>query len=51
MIGVDSRTRGRGGPKLTLDALIRKYVNLSEQVQIALDKAQLKSMIHVADPN
>ena len=51
MIDLGSNAMGRGRPKLTLDAVVRKDMNmlgLSEQV--ALDRAQWKKRIHVADP-
>ena len=51
MIDLGSNTMGRGRPKLTLDTVVRKDMNmlgLSEQV--ALDRAQWKKRIHVADP-
>jgi len=41
MIAVDSRVRGRGRPKLTLDAVLQKdlgLLNLSDEV--TLDRAQ-----------
>ena len=52
MIVLDSRARGRGRPKLTLDAVIRKdlgLLNLSEE--FTLDRAQWKNKVHVSDPN
>ncbi|KAK9126521.1 hypothetical protein Scep_015367 [Stephania cephalantha] len=43
--------RGRGRPKLTWDALIRRDLNgLESSPSIALNRAQWKSLIHVADP-
>ena len=49
---VEGHTRGRGRPKLTLKAVVRKdlrALNITEHE--ALDRAQWKNRIHVADPN
>ncbi|KAK9098676.1 hypothetical protein Syun_025721 [Stephania yunnanensis] len=44
--------RGRGRPKLTWDALIKRDLNgLQSSPSIALNRAQWKSLIHVADPS
>ncbi|KAK9082943.1 hypothetical protein Scep_029414 [Stephania cephalantha] len=44
--------RGRGIPKLTWDALIRRDLNgLESSPSLALNRAQWKSLIHVADPS
>ncbi|KAK9166638.1 hypothetical protein Scep_001829 [Stephania cephalantha] len=44
--------RGRGRPKLTWDALIRRDLNgLESSPSIALNRAQWKSLTHVADPS
>ncbi|KAK9118568.1 hypothetical protein Scep_016661 [Stephania cephalantha] len=44
--------RGKGRPKLTWDALIRRDLNgLESSPSIALNRTQWKSLIHVADPS
>ncbi|KAI8524936.1 hypothetical protein RHMOL_Rhmol13G0188500 [Rhododendron molle] len=51
MIALGSNAKGRGRPKLTLDAVGCKdlsKVDLCEQV--ALDRAQWRKRIYVADP-
>jgi hypothetical protein len=50
-IALGSNATGRGRPKLTLDAVVRKdlsIIGLCEQG--ALDRAQWRKRIHVADP-
>ncbi|KAI8559569.1 hypothetical protein RHMOL_Rhmol04G0184800 [Rhododendron molle] len=50
-IALDSNATGRGRPKLTLDAVVRKDMSiLGLCEQVALDRAQWRKWIHVADP-
>ncbi|KAI8529824.1 hypothetical protein RHMOL_Rhmol11G0004100 [Rhododendron molle] len=50
-IDLDSNATGRGRPKLTLDAVVRKDMNiLGLCEQVALDRTQWRKRIHVADP-
>ena len=51
-IALDRNAPGRGRPELTLDAVVRidlSLLGLSEQT--ALDRAQWRRKIQVADPN
>jgi hypothetical protein len=51
-IALHSNAPGRGRPKLTLDAVVRKdlsLLGLSEET--ALDRTLWRKRIHVADPN
>ena len=51
-LALSSNVRGRGRPKLTLDAVIRKDMSLlGLNEQISLERSQWKLRIHVADPN
>ena len=51
-ITLGRKEQGRGRPKLTLDAVVRKDLSiLGLSVEAALDRAQWRKRIHVADPN
>ena len=51
IIGNDN-ARGRGRPNLTLDAVVKKdMIGLNLGEHLALDRAQWRKMIHIADPN
>ena len=51
VIGSDN-TRQRRRPKLTLDAVVRNdMIGLNFGKHLALDRAQWRKMIYVADPN
>ena len=51
VIGNDS-TWGKSRPKLTLDAVVKKdMMGLNSSDHLALDRAYLHKMIHVAEPN
>ncbi|KAI8572176.1 hypothetical protein RHMOL_Rhmol01G0177900 [Rhododendron molle] len=50
-IVLDSNATGRGRLKLTLDAVVRKDMSvLGLCERVAIDRAQWRKMIHVADP-
>lgn len=51
-IDLGSNATRRGRPKLTLDAVFRKDMSTPNLIEhVALDRAQRKNRIHVADPN
>ena len=51
-IALGRNTQGRGRPKLTLDAVVRKDLSiLGLSDEAALDRAQLRKRIHVANSN
>lgn len=53
MLTVGDNTKGRGRPKLTLEAVVRKDLgSLDITEHEALDRSKWKKkQIHVADPN
>ena len=51
IIGSDD-TRGRGRPKLTLDAVVKNdMIGLNFSEHMGFDRAQWHKKIHIADPN
>ena len=51
-IALGRKAQGRGRPKLTLDAVVRKDLSiLGLSDEAAFDRAQWKKRIHVADSN
>ena len=49
---VDNSTRSRGRPKLTLEAVVMKDLSLLDlHDHVALDRAQWRKRIHIADTN
>lgn len=52
MVAVDHTTKKRGRPKLTLEAVVQTGLSFSDiKEHDALDSAQWRKRIHVADPN
>jgi hypothetical protein len=51
-LALGRNAQGRGRPKLTLDAVVRKDLSiLGLSDEVAFDRAQWRKRIHVADPN
>ena len=52
MIIISDNIRGRGRPNVTLDVVVKKnMIELNLGEHLALDRAQWRKMIHVANPN